>query len=171
MEFRVLPIHKISLLSLIPFFGNISHSSSSDCHIWVGRVISNTQGSLYPIICLNGSNYYATRIAYYWYYKIDPNQLCVCHNCLPNPDNSLCVNPLHLWLGDQSENAFDSYAKGRVHTSTGLHEAQRKLSDEDVLLIRELSAKGVRNRDLAKQFDVSEAFISQIIKRQRRNKI
>lgn len=44
--------------------------------------------------------------------------LFVCHNC-PGGDNSLCVNPDHLWEGTQAENNKDCVAKGRHNVPSG----------------------------------------------------
>lgn len=39
-----------------------------------------------------------------------PKGMCVLHRC----DNSLCVNPKHLFLGTQRDNVLDMFAKGRA---------------------------------------------------------
>lgn len=55
-----------------------------------------------------------------------PDGLHVLHHC----DNPPCVNPSHLWLGTDADNARDCDAKGRRPV------ANRKLTDEDVRTIR-----------------------------------
>ncbi len=51
----------------------------------------------------------AHRVAYFLYYKEDPKELHVLHNC----DNPRCVNPHHLFLGTNNDNVQDKVLKGR----------------------------------------------------------
>lgn len=53
--------------------------------------------------------------ASYEYHKgpigpIDSNTGCVLHTC----DNPSCINPDHLYLGDQAQNGLDKKLRGRV---------------------------------------------------------
>jgi len=82
-----------------------------------------------------------------------PKGLQVCHTC----DNSLCVNPRHLFAGTQSDNIQDCCVKGRG--------SLQKLSTEEVKDIRELHTKGLRQVDLAEMFSSSPSNINNIIKR------
>jgi len=45
---------------------------------------------------------------YFLHYKVQPT-LLVCHTC----DNTVCVNPEHLFQGDEFDNAQDKVRKGR----------------------------------------------------------
>ena len=59
------------------------------------------------------------------------SKLCVLHRC----DNPRCFNPDHLFIGTQADNIKDMHRKGRARFGRG----RRKLSEADVLFIRETS--------------------------------
>lgn len=85
----------------------------------------------------------------------------VLHRC----DNPICVNPDHLFLGDQDANMKDAAAKGRLHAP---RPNRRKLTDADVAEILRLSQSGVKGVALAERFGVTKACISQLINGARR---
>lgn len=87
-----------------------------------------------------------------------PADTFVLHRC----DNPCCLNPDHLFLGDQAANMADKAAKGRsvFPLKRGADNGWSKLTDADVLAIR--AAEGIPQRKLAKQFGVSQLHISRI---------
>jgi hypothetical protein len=76
----------------------------------------------------------------------------VLHRC----DIPACVNPAHLFLGTQKDNALDMVAKGRDE------QGGRKLEPEMILAIRRSPLK---QAELARQFFVSRVTISDIRRR------
>lgn len=94
-----------------------------------------------------------------------PEGFVVCHNC-PGGDNPLCVNPAHMFLGTIAENIKDAAAKGR--TSRGEGRPLAKLTEEQVLEIRALYAKGgITHVELASRFNVSPSLIGAVIQGKR----
>lgn len=62
----------------------------------------------------------------------------VCHKC----DNPPCANPEHLFLGDAKKNIKDRDRKGRGRWAVGSRSGQSKLTEADVIKLREMYATG-----------------------------
>lgn len=92
---------------------------NSGCWIWTRSGIK--QG--YGLIRDGNGKKLAHRVAYKLF-VCDPGEVNVLHKC----DNPACVNPDHLWLGTQQENALDCVKKKRHHNL--------KLSDKQVMDMR-----------------------------------
>jgi hypothetical protein len=84
-------------------------------------------------------------------------------NALHNCGNPSCVNPHHLRWGTQSENRGDMRLHGTL--PVGRANGAAKLSDDQVRRIREVSARGASQRELARSFGVGVATICNIVNR------
>ena len=84
---------------------------------------------------------------------------CVLHKC----DNRPCVNPNHLQIGTQRDNALDMANKGRARGASGVKNANSKLNEDNVKIIRKEAADGVTYQTLADRFNVTRPTISCII--------
>lgn len=82
-----------------------------------------------------------------------PEGLGLLHEC----DNPSCVNPKHLTPGTQLDNMRDAKLKG-----VRLGEIPKKVSDEVLVAILSRLAKGEKQREIAKEYGVSESYVSQI---------
>lgn len=88
-----------------------------------------------------------------------PGGAHVLHHC----DNPPCVNPAHLFLGDDQANVADKVAKGRTPCGERHHRAS--FTEADVVAIRSRYAAGVLQRDLAAEYGVNQQTISGIVTR------
>lgn len=95
-------------------------------------------------------NLHAHRYSYILHVAPIPKGKYVCHTC----DNPSCVNPKHLFIGNQYDNMRDARLKNRM--------PQYKLSDEDVRYIQN-STRSVR--DLSKMFDVARSTLHRVRKK------
>jgi hypothetical protein len=86
----------------------------------------------------------------------------VMHSC----DNPSCYNIEHLIVGSQADNHADMVSKNRM--AKGFRLPQTRLSEEDVLRIRELRESGERTKDIAELFSVHQSHISKITAGSRR---
>lgn len=77
------------------------------------------------------------------------------HTC----DNPKCCNPKHLVDGTHAENAADRERKGRSYRCPGERNPNAKLTDDDVLIIRQLNDT---QENIALRFNVSACLISRI---------
>lgn len=82
----------------------------------------------------------------------------VLHRC----DNPTCVNPAHLFLGDNADNVRDKVSKGRAKGLKGEAHPNSKLTESDVRMIRMRLASGETCISIAKAFGVTDVLISYI---------
>jgi hypothetical protein len=91
-----------------------------------------------------------------------PDGLCVLHRC----DNTLCVNPAHLFLGTRADNARDRSAKGRDANRSGKRNPNAKLTPRQVSNIRRRYEDGWTQTRLAAEYGVGQPQISRIVRGQ-----
>ena len=128
---------------------------TSNCWEWTGFKCNG-----YGQIIINGKRYYAHRIAFELEYGKIPDGLCVLHHC----DNPPCVRPDHLFLGTRGDNNRDSMLKGRKFHPIGESHGKSKLTNKNVLLIRELYNQGdFTQAELGKRFNVCHQTIGFIV--------
>lgn len=135
------------------------------CIEWSGYVRPNGYGRM----TIGRKQLYPHRVVYRLFYGAIPKDKEVCHHC----DNRKCINPKHLFAGTRSDNMIDALKKGRLSRGPG-HGAlicgeragNAKLTERDVLLIRDLAAEGkMMQKDIAKRFGVGPDNIRSITQR------
>lgn len=87
-------------------------------------------------------------------------KLYACHRC----DNPICVNPEHLYEGTHQDNVNDAVRRDRHKRG---ERGSMKLTEDDVLNIRNSVAKGAKSRDMAARYGVAESLISGIVRGKR----
>ena len=92
----------------------IQPEPNSGCWLWTGPIGTRGYGQL-DVAC---KTHAAHRLSWLVYRGEIPAEMHVLHKC----DNRLCINPDHLFLGDQNTNMKDMKSKGRArnqHTIDG----------------------------------------------------
>lgn len=142
------------------FWSKVQRESAQECWPWRGARTRHGYGML--ALGQRGANpVYAHRLS--WELASGPidGKRHVLHAC----DRPWCVNPAHLFLGSHLDNMRDAATKGRLSVP---RPRRQKVSDEQLEQIRALARAGVRQADLARNFGVSETFISLFLKGKRR---
>jgi len=128
------------------------------CWLWVGATASHGYGNIETEN--RREMVLSHRLSYEMHKGPIPDGLLVRHRC----DTRCCVNPEHLEVGTQKDNLRDMVERGRA--SKGPERGTRwKLTAADVIAIREAGRTGVKHRDIARQFNMSQAQVSKIIAR------
>lgn len=133
---------------LIDRRGPVVHRRLGRCWVWLGGKTWNGYGTRR----VNGRRVRAHRHAYSEAYGAEPGELFVCHRC----DNPLCVRPSHLFLGTNSDNMRDCFAKGRLTLPS------KKLDSADIPVIRKRLKAGERPALIAIDYLVARSTIDDI---------
>jgi hypothetical protein len=127
---------------------------SGDCWIWsAGRFRSG-----YGQFKVGQTQRRAHRVAWELTHGPIPAGLCVLHSC----DTPPCVNPAHLRLGDQADNAADREARHRNGAYTrpdrfasGARDTASKLTPGQVVEMRKMITAGVGASEAGRRFGVT----------------
>ena len=175
-EIKLTPVQELRFWAKVNKSGPLLPHMDSPC--WEWTAFKNDDG--YGKFRVADKPLFAHRIS--WMIARGPiphngssHGICVCHRC----DNRACVNPLHLRLGTHTDNMRDMENKGRQargdNSGSRLHPEKRprgesharaKLTSCQVVEIRTVYASGgIRQKQLAARFGVSETLIYNIISR------
>ncbi|RBI63623.1 HNH endonuclease [halophilic archaeon] len=126
------------------------------CWPWTADTWSGGYGRFY----LDGHRYHAHRIAWVLAYGEDPGDNLVLHDCA----NVECVNPMHLYVGDQSDNMQDAKDWRGKDVFGGEDHPNAKLSVTDVREIRDrYDVEDVTQASLAEDYGVSDTTINHVV--------
>jgi predicted XRE-type DNA-binding protein len=131
--------------ALARFWKNVNKTET--CWLWTGYLYDKKDG--YGRFFCDGMRLLAHRASWLIEYGHLPEKN-VLHTC----DVPLCVNPAHLFLGDQEDNMIDARRKGRIKT---------KITQADADQIRQLAADGIMQKDIAEAYGISRANVCLIV--------
>lgn len=124
-----------------------------ECWTWTRACYRNGYGAF----SIGGRNRLAHRVAWFLTYGEWPDRM-VLHSC----DNRRCVRPDHLFLGTAKDNTRDMMQKGRGLALGRFPNA--KLTEADVVRIKELRGRGQSQGSVARAFGVNAATVREITK-------
>jgi hypothetical protein len=103
----------------------------------------------------------AHRVAYMLVKGPIPPGKLIMHSC----DNPPCCNPDHLSVGTIADNAHDMKSKGRAHNAPVRGESHyySRLTEQQVIEIRDLAASGIKHTPIAAQFGISVSHVGHIV--------
>lgn len=132
---------------------------TEDCWVWTASIRYPKQG--YGGFSYKGKIHSAHVIAFRMRNGRLPEGGSVRHTC----DNPPCVNWDHLLEGTHQQNMQDMIKRGRNNPSRGVANGRSVLTESDVVIIRNLRAKGYTGAVVADMFGVTEALVSKIYSR------
>ena len=129
---------------------------NSGCWIWIS---ADTEG--YGDFYFHPTFERAHRASWMLYRGEIPAGIFVLHKC----DNPSCVNPNHLFLGTNDDNMKDMVRKGRQKSIRGSQHKNAKVTEDNVIEMRKLSASGMSQYKIAEMFGIGKSMANYICNR------
>lgn len=113
------------------------------CWEWTGNLSGNGYGQM----VVKRKKFLVHRVAAAQWLGLDisDSSKLVCHHC----DNPICFNPEHIYVGTPADNMRDRRERGRQNVKRGEEAPQAKLSEGQVMKMREMYAEGATYDELA----------------------
>jgi len=169
-EIKLTPADEVNFWAKVNKDGPTMPGMDSPCWVWTASKDRKGYGN----IRIAGDLFRAHRVVWTLYngqvpYGVGHHGICVCHRC----DRRDCTNPTHLFLGTNTENMRDMFAKKRNGSITrpdriarGEIQGSAKLVVAQVLEIRALyAAGGITLKQLATRYGVHLTLIHAILRR------
>jgi hypothetical protein len=128
--------------------------TESGCLEWTGSLNKDGYGRLR----INGREKTAHRRAWELLRGEIPDGLLVCHTC----DNRSCIAIDHLFLGTDKDNSDDKVSKGRQRAVRGSLQHLAKLSESEVIVIKQRLLEGEHPSQLAREYRVARQTVDAI---------
>ena len=106
---------------------HVQFEQNSGCWLWGAG--TNHRG--YGTFHFGSRNTLTHRVSFAWFISDVPDKLHVLHRC----DTPACINPQHLFLGDDTANCRDCAAKGRRGDRRGEDSARAQITEAMVVAI------------------------------------
>lgn len=149
---------EMSMLDQRRFWSKVAPPNVGGCLLWTGAKFK--RGGYGQFSMRGHRTLRAHRVSFFLCGGTLGASEVVCHRC----DNPPCCNPDHLFAGTARENTRDCVEKGRLvlPNTRGANNAFAKLSNENVVSIRERIGAGVALTALAREHGVTVQAISNI---------
>lgn len=133
---------------------------SGECWIWTASCFGSGYGQAYTgrdDARIVGAH----RMSYELSFGPIADGMYVLHKC----DNRKCVNPDHLFLGDQARNMNDAAEKGRIQR--GVRHWNSKLNPQIVRRIRKMYDAGMSYQEIGDIVGLRPQYVGSICRRRR----
>jgi len=146
-------VYKRKINLNLAFFKDKIKYHDNGCITWGSHV----DGGGYGAIKMFGKTVKTHRLSWIMHYGEIKNNSWVLHKC----DNPPCLNPEHLFLGNQSDNMLDAHKKRRLRTP---YLDKAKINFDIAEKIRSEYKPGViTQKELGKKYGISRSNVGLII--------